>query len=109
MAEDNEAGPMYGIVANVLTDKALRSGAKVWILYCNGDAENPVVRGLSKSGRPIEKYTKYARLYNFRAAWIPPNLRKDVGWSWEKKDEAEQRAAALAEIWGGPFPNWPYK
>lgn len=94
-----EVAPLYGIVANVVADKALRTGAKVWIEYCNGDAEHPFVRGLSKSGRPIEKYTAYKRLTNFRAAWVPPNMRERMGWAWEDKAAAEKLAGELAAIW----------
>jgi hypothetical protein len=88
----------YGIVANVQSDHALRTGAKVWILYCNGDAERPKVMGLSKGGRRIIKHMAYKRLTNFRAAWIPENVRKDVVWSFSK-DAAQQLAERLKQRW----------
>ena len=92
---------MYGLIANVMSDRVLRTGAKVWIRYCNGDAACPLVTGLSKSGRRVQKYTHYKRLTNFRAAWIPEHLRKVVAWQWETKDEAAKHAATLAAMWAG--------
>jgi hypothetical protein len=92
---------MYGIVANVLSDKVLRTGAKVWILYCNGDAEHPRVMGLSKSGRTVRKYTAHKRLEKFRAKWIPEHLREEIGWQWEDRAKADELAKALAEMWQG--------
>lgn len=91
----------FGIVANVVSDSVLRTGAKVWICYCNGDAEKPRVWGLSRGGRPIEKYTAYKRLTNFRAAWIPENLRTRVSYQYGKKADAEQHAESLAKQWAG--------
>lgn len=90
---------MYGLIANVLSDRVLRTGAKVWINYCNGDAACPIVFGLSKSGRMTQKYTHYKRLTNFRAAWIPEHLRERVAWQWETKDEADVHAKTLAAMW----------
>ena len=92
---------MYGLIANVMSDRVLRTGAKVWIRYCNGDAACPLVTGLSKSGRRVQKYTHYKRLTNFRAAWIPEHLRDVVAWQWETKDEAAKCAAKLATMWDG--------
>ena len=92
---------MFGVVANVASDRVLRTGAKVWIERCNGDAECPVVRGCSKSGRVVEKYTHYKRLTNFRAAWIPEHLRDRVIRQWPEKESAQQVAATLASMWGG--------
>lgn len=91
---------MFGIVANVLSDRVLRTGAKVWIERCNGDAECPVVRGISKSGRVVEKYTHYKRLTNFRVAWIPEHLRDRVIWQWPEKEGAQQVAEKLSSMWG---------
>jgi hypothetical protein len=92
---------MFGVVANVASDRVLRTGAKVWIERCNGDAECPVVRGCSKSGRVVEKYTHYKRLTNFRAAWIPEHLRERVIWQWPEKERAQHVAATLASMWDG--------
>lgn len=90
---------MFGLVANVASDRVLRTGAKVWIERCNGDAECPVVRGCSKSGRVVEKYTHYKRLTNFRAAWIPEHLRDRVIWQWPDKEQAQQVAEKLSRMW----------
>jgi hypothetical protein len=92
---------MYGLIANVISDRVLRTGAKVWIRYCNGDAACPSVTGLSKSGRRAQKHTHYKRLTNFRAAWIPEHLRDVVVWQWETKDEAAKHATTLAATWAG--------
>ena len=92
---------MYGLVANVISDRVLRTGAKVWIHYCNGDAACPIVAGMSKGGRMVQKYTHYKRLTNFRAAWVPEHMRDRVAWRWETKAEAAELAAKLAEMWAG--------
>jgi hypothetical protein len=92
---------MFAIVANVLSDRVLRTGAKVWVCRCNGDAACPIVIGLSKSGRRITKYTHYKRLENFRAAWLPEHLRDDVVWRWDEKREATMTAEFIVKLWAG--------
>jgi hypothetical protein len=70
----------YGIVANVLeTDRVLRKGAKVWLKggWRDGGFKRLNVRGLSRSGRPVEKWVPITRLDTFRAAWLPPEMRED--------------------------------
>lgn len=96
-----EVSNVFGIVANVESDRILRTGAKVWVCYCNGDAEKPRVVGLNKGGRVTEKYIPYKRLTNFRAAWIPEHLRSLVHWQFASKDEAAGHAAALSKMWEG--------
>lgn len=91
----------YGIVANVISDRILRTGAKVWVHRCNGDAAHPFVSGVSKGGRLVGKYIPYKRLTNFRSAWVPPNLRERVSWRWDTRADAEQLAATLAMMWTG--------
>lgn len=82
----------FGIVANVVSDRALRTGAKVWLcLWTGGSLDKPQVRGLSKGGRTITKHIAVKRLTNFRAAWIPPTMREDVAMTFSK-----ERAASLA-------------
>jgi len=94
---------MYGIVANVLNDRILRTGAKVWLKDINGDAERQLVEGLNKSGRTVEKYIPRKRLGNYRAAWIPEHLREGISWKhrFATREEAEKVAADLAEMWAG--------
>ena len=92
---------MYGLIANVLSDSVLRTGAKVRINYCNGDAACPIVYGLSKSGRLVRKYTHYKRLTNFRAAWIPEHWRDRLAYQWDTKEEATAHAEKLAAMWEG--------
>ena len=92
---------MFGIVANVMSDHAFRTGAKVWISYCNGDAEHPIAHGLDKRGRFIRKHTHYKRLTNYRAAWIPEHLRDTVVWQYEKKEDAAAGADLLNKKWEG--------
>lgn len=70
---------LFGLVANLVSDRALRTGAKVWILGWNGDAENAQVRGISKGGRTITKYIRLKRLEKFRAAWIPDRENAQMG------------------------------
>ncbi|CAJ0701645.1 hypothetical protein LMG19089_02890 [Ralstonia edaphis] len=92
---------MYGIVANVLSDRVLRTGARVWISRCNGDAVCPIVIGLSKGGRRVRKFTNYKRLAKFRAAWIPERLRGEVCWQWAEKHDAAEAAQKLSSLWAG--------
>ena len=69
----------FGIAANVAeTDKALRRGARVWIIrgWSGGGYERVVVRGLARGGLPIEKWVPITRLEKFRAAWLPEHLRQ---------------------------------
>lgn len=93
----------YGVVANVQSDRALRTGAKVWVLGCNGDASCPQVRGLSKGGRTITKYTHYKRLASFRAAWIPDHQLPHVWatWMFTERADAEKCAEILGRMWDG--------
>ena len=66
----------YGIIANVgRTDRALRTGARVWIVMTNGDGERVQVVGMSRSGRTIEKYVAVKSLENLRPSWVPDHLR----------------------------------
>ncbi len=92
---------MFAIVANVKADRVLRTGAKVWIMRCNGDAECPVVLGLNKSGRAVVKYTHFKRLENYRAAWVPEHMRDRIARRWNEKAKAEAEAHVLAGRWAG--------
>lgn len=92
---------VFGLVANVVSDHILRTGAKVWINYCNGDAAHPKVYGLNRSGRAVEKYTHFKRLTNFRAVWMPEHLRSRLASQWATKEEAASQAAMLAAMWVG--------
>lgn len=92
----------YGIVANVINpDRCLRMGAKVWIIDGTGGQgwDTFVVRGLSRGGREIEKWTTTKRFGNFRAAWIPPMAKGEPRYMrFESRHEAEQVAAKLNEF-----------
>lgn len=92
---------MYGLIANVINDRVLRTGAKVWIHRCNGDAACPIVTGMSKGGRYIQKFTHYKRLTNFRAACVPEHMQDRVVWRWETKAEAQSIAEKLTLMWSG--------
>ena len=87
----------FGIVANVLSDRVLRTGAKVWVTLTFGTCGR--VAGLNKGGRKTEKVTHYKRLTNFRAAWIPEHMRGDIFMSWETKADASEWAASVAAIY----------
>jgi hypothetical protein len=91
----------WGLVANVISDRVLRTGAKVWVQWVNGDAACPRVHGVGKGGRKVTKYTHYKRLHNFRAAWIPPHIRDMVILQWGQRAEAEGVAADLTRMWAG--------
>jgi hypothetical protein len=82
----------FGIVANVRDpDHVLRLGAKVWIVGGTGGEgwHRFVVRGLAKSGHPIEKWCPTKRLHNFRAAWIPPKIRTENPHIYMQGEKAE--------------------
>lgn len=89
----------YGLVANVVSDRVLRVGAKVWILGWNGDAENAQVRGLSRGGRMVTKYIRLKRLKNFRSSWIPVCRRDDVWPTFQFEKEYATKLALLMGKW----------
>lgn len=64
----------YGIAANVISDRALRTGARVWIL--RNHFEHVYVTGLSKCGRRIRKFMQTKRIRNCRVAWVPPTIHE---------------------------------
>lgn len=69
----------YGIVANVKkTDRALRTGARLWIIMTNGFGERVLVSGISRGGRTIEKYVAVKSLENLRPAWVPDPMRERI-------------------------------
>lgn len=99
---------MFCIIANVKSDKALRTGAKVYLLNANQGADHVEVHGISKSGRRINKYLPYKRLENFRAAWVPDHLNSKktrewwaVGCWWYEKADAKDAADKLTAAWDG--------
>lgn len=60
----------YVIVANVaLPDSCLRMGARVVVCSVPGNPESVRVRGLTRGGRRVTKYTRLRGLTNLRAAW----------------------------------------
>lgn len=91
----------YGLIANVLWDRVLRMGAKVYLLGWHGDYSSVYVWGLAKDGRPVRKYLLMKRLYHVRAAWFPP---KQWALTWRRfatKARAEQVAQGMASYWAG--------
>lgn len=89
----------YGIVANVMWDRVLRMGAKVYLLGYHGDFESVYVSGRSKGGRRIRKYVPMKRLRSFRAAWLPPHI---TGWlQFAERAPAETLAQQLVAFWEG--------
>jgi len=49
--QENSTSDLFGVIANVVSDRQLKTGTKIWILHRSGDAENIQVRGLTKGGR----------------------------------------------------------
>jgi hypothetical protein len=86
----------FGIVANVLNDRVLRTGAKVWISH--GDLISPFVFGISKSGRVVGKYMRYKRLIKYRVAWIPMHMRERIWFQYSEKKDAEKFVVLLKTI-----------
>ena len=97
----------FGIVANVISDRIMRTGAKVWIVTFRGDGCAVRVNGLSKGGRRLQKYMHRKRLENFRAAWVPEHMRSEsstesgICYTWPTKQEAQAIADELTAIWDG--------
>lgn len=94
---------MFGIVANVESDRVFRTGAKVYILTPESFTFNCLCNGISKSGRLIEKHISLKRLTNFRAAFVPDCISKRYyKWNrpqlWESKEKCSEAAKRLEEI-----------
>lgn len=84
----------YAITANVVSDKALRTGARVWVLSVAGDPTRVVVAGLSKGGRRLPyKWMATKRLTNVRLKYLPEGLREET---WLKGAQDDPRL--LCEI-----------
>ncbi|PAF30857.1 hypothetical protein [Paenibacillus sp. 7516] len=90
---------MYAVIANVIEDNQLRTGAKVYILYCHGMDERSLVYGMAKGGKRIEKYISYKKLKKFRSQWVPEHIRHRVQWSYEHRADADHRAQTLDFMW----------
>lgn len=58
---------MYAVIANVIEDNQLRTGAKVYILYCHGMAESPLVW----HGKREEKESRRIFPTKLRSQWVP--------------------------------------
>lgn len=95
----------YGTIANVISDKVLRTGAKVWLGYPHNGCV--VVTGLSHGGRLMTKWIHLKRLENFRAKWIPEHMRWGTGprqrapMEFDTREEAEKFAKDVADFWRG--------
>src|SRR5579872_523818 len=90
---------MFGIVANVISDNALRTGAKVHVIAL--EADRVEVIGISKGGRKITKYIACKKLEKFRAAYIPPVVLEVSRYTFRDKGEAEFMAKHLVDVWTG--------
>lgn len=81
---------MFGIVANVAAaDSCLRLGARVVVLSIPGNPDHLLVRGISRGGRVVTKYTAWRRLKNYRVAWV-----YDHPYGFATREEAECVIAA---------------
>lgn len=96
---------MFGIVANVVSDKAFRTGAKVRLYGSRSGARADMVlaNGLNKSGRAVFKHIALKRLENFRANTIP-NVEFNAypfytPLYWHEKSDAQETAGKLNLIW----------
>lgn len=89
---------MYGLVANVIIDKGLRTNARVAILACRNKAEGVEVYGFNRYGRTITKFTSWKRLTNVRVSFIPEHVRRYYSLSWADKDEAKKAAELVTKI-----------
>ena len=92
---------MFGLVANVKSDNALRTNAKVRILSCHSGWDNAEVVGLTKYGRKITKHISWKRLKNIRPTFLPEVHRPNTRMWWETKEEAQKIADDLTRLWKG--------
>ena len=90
---------MYGLIANVMTDHVLRTGAKVNVIMYHGYIGRVEVMGLNKSGRRVTKHMAWKRLTNIRSAWIPEHLQKETRVWWKDREDADKAALELTELW----------
>lgn len=92
----------YAITANVVSDKALRTGSRVWVLSVPGIPETVLVAGLSKGGRRLPyKWMATKRLTNVRVKYLPEGLREGM---WLKGPKDDPRLLCEVErltVWGG--------
>jgi hypothetical protein len=101
MSDEKPPSFQWGIAANVLQDKVLRTNAKVLVLTCRGGDVNALVSGLDKGGRMVTKFTKLKRLERFRPVWLTPKMREKVWGAWETKEEVKVIADTMNKHWGG--------
>lgn len=88
----------YVIVANVaLPDSCLRLGARVVVCSIPGNPERCRVRGLSRGGRRVTKYTRTRGLKNFRVAW--EHDPHDEWYGFDSKEAAERVIAQRFSLW----------
>jgi hypothetical protein len=93
---------MYGLVANVISDNALRNGALVHLFYRKDGEPRVFVSGLSKGGRRIEKWIPYKRLKNYRAKSLSEYVqeRTNLYFMSEDKKELTNIANKYNQVWG---------
>lgn len=90
---------MYCIVGNVISDKILRTGARVYIIDPRYEFHSVIVRGLNKFGRATNKHIPWKRIENIRVGYIPPKLQKYCKLWWDDKEQAQLVASELNQIW----------
>lgn len=78
---------MYTVIANVIEDNQLRTGAKVYILYCHGMAESPLVW----HGQGRKKNREGYFLQNSGHSGCQ-HIRHRVRWSYKHRADADRRA-----------------
>lgn len=67
----------YGIIANYTGDSDIVKGSKCYIVFSNpGNNGDRVKVCFIKRDRYFSKYVNTKKLYNFRSAWFPENIRK---------------------------------
>ena len=100
MSDEKPPSSLWGLAANIVQDKILRTNAKVHIVTWHGDAENVLVMGLNIEGRRVTKYTKFKRLVNFRPVWLAPNIVDKIPVAMATKEAAQDLANVLTARWG---------
>ena len=100
MVMPSDSEQVFTIVANVSGDATFREGAKCWLISGTGGEGWYKFQwyGLNRFGRMVQKWSPTKRFTNFRAKFIPPNLKAIPVWFVGTREEMEAQAEKLNEF-----------
>lgn len=88
---------VWGVKCNTaFPEKAMRTGALCWISDINRGwgSERVKLFARARDGRLIATWRPSKRLHNYRVAWVPEYMRRDV-WTWDSKEAALEWAEMM--------------